>query len=206
MLSKEDIIKLDKTQVKAAGEVLGRALQDDPVSVYDIPVTEKRHAVIKHVFQMTSCLGVKYGETHATSLNLEGVAVWLPYINKEYKFIADIRCSLKAKFYKLGRDAGKRIKPIEEHSTKVHREFAPGDHWYLQTLGVEPTHQGKGYGSLLMEYMLEKIDSTNPLPIFLETSTEINVKFYKRFGFEVVREGIIPETDVEQWYLLRYAK
>jgi len=206
MLSKEDIIRLDKTQVKAAGEVLGRALQDDPVSVWDIPDNEKRHAVIKYVFQMTSCLGVKYGETHATSSYLEGVAVWLPYINKKYKLITDIGCLLKAKFYKLGREAGKRIKPIEEHSGNVHREFAPGDHWYLQTLGVEPTQQGKGYGSLLMEYMLEKIDNTNPLPVFLETSTEINVKFYKRFGFEVAREGIIPETDVDQWYLLRHAK
>ncbi len=57
-----------------------------------------------------------------------------------------------------------------------------------------------------MEYMLEKIDNSNPLPVFLETSTEINVKFYKRFGFEVVREEIIPKTDVKQWYLLRDAK
>ena len=206
MLSKEDITKLDKTQVKAAGEVLGRALQDDPVSVWDIPDKEKRHTVIKHVFQMTSCLGVKYGETHATSPKLEGIAVWLPYINKEFKEIINLGCMLKAKFYKLGREAGKRIKPIQEHNTKVHREFAPGDHWYLQTLGVEPTHQGKGYGSLLMEYMLEIIDNTNPLPVFLETSTELNVKFYKRFGFEVMKEEIIPETDVDQWYLLRGAK
>ena len=205
MQLKEEIITLDKTQIKAAGDVLGRALKDDPVSVYDIPDKEKRHAVIKYVFQMTSCLGVKYGETHATSPNLEGIAVWLPYINKKFKLIINIGCLLNAKFYKLGRQAAKRIKPIEEYNTKVHREFAPGDHWYLQTLGVEPAHQGKGYGSLLMEYMLEKIDNTNPLPVFLETSTEINVKFYKRFGFEVVREEIIPETNVKQWYLLRYA-
>ena len=206
MQLKEEIITLDKTQIKAAGDVLGRALKDDPVSVYDIPDKEKRHAVIKYVFQMTSCLGVKYGETHATSPNLEGIAVWLPYINKKFKLIINIGCLLNAKFYKLGRQAAKRIKPIEEYNTKVHREFAPGDHWYLQTLGVEPAHQGKGYGSLLMKYMLEKIDNTNPLPVFLETSTEINVKFYKRFGFEVVREEIIPETNVKQWYLLRYAK
>ncbi len=206
MLSKEDIITLDKTHVKSAGEVLGRSLQDDPVSVHDIPDKEKRHAVMKHVFQMTSCLGVKYGETHANSPNLEGIAVWLPYINKEFKMKIDIGCMLKSKMYKLGRQAQKRIMPIEKHSTNVHREFAPGDHWYLQTLGVEPTHQGKGYGSLLMGYMLEKIDNSNPLPVFLETSTEINVKFYKRFGFEIMKEGVIPGTDVEQWYLLRNAK
>ncbi len=206
MLSKDNIIKLDKTQIKAAGEVLGRALMDDPVSVYDIPDKEKRHAVMKHIFQMTSCLGVKYGETHATSAKLEGVAVWLPYINKKYKRIINIGCLLKAKVYKMGTQASKRIKPIEEHSTKVHLEFAPDDHWYLQTIGVEPAHQGKGYGSLLMGYMLEKIDKTNALPVFLETSTDINVKFYKRFGFEVMREEIVPGTNLKQWYLLRGAK
>ena len=85
-------IKIDKNQVIAAGEVLGRALKDDPISVWDIPDKEKRHAVIKHVFQMTSCLGVKYGETHATSPKLEGVAVWIPYINKEFKEIINIGC------------------------------------------------------------------------------------------------------------------
>ena len=206
MLSKDDIITIDKTQIKAAGEVLGRALKDDPVSVWDIPDTERRHAVMKHVFQMTSCLGVKFGETHATSPNLEGIAVWLPYVNKEFKEIINIGCLLKAKVYKLGTQASRRIKPIEEYNTEVHREFAPGDHWYLQTLGVEPAHQGKGYGSLLMEYMLEKLDTSNSLPVYLETSTEINVKFYKRFGFEVMKETIIPKTDVEQWYLLRHAK
>ncbi|MHA2288748.1 MAG: GNAT family N-acetyltransferase [Promethearchaeota archaeon] len=206
MLSKEDVIKLDKTQILAAGEVLGRALKDDPVSIWDIPDKEKRHAVMKHVFQMTSCLGVKYGETHATSPNLEGIGVWLPYINKEFKHIVNLGCIIKARVNKLGREASKRIAPIEEYSKRIHKEFAPGDHWYLQTLGVDPVHQGKGYGSLLMEYMLEKIDSSSPLPVFLETSTEINVKFYKRFRFEVVKEGIIPETDVDQWYLLRKAK
>ena len=106
----------------------------------------------------------------------------------------------------MGREASKRIRPIEEFSQKIHLEFAPDDHWYLQTLGVDPYQQGKGYGSLLMQYMIERINNSTPLPIFLETSTEINVKFYKRFGFEVVKEGIIPGTDVDQWYLLRDAE
>lgn len=203
MLSKENIIILNKTQVIAAGEVLGRALKDDPVSVYDIPDKEKRHVIMKHVFQYTSCLGVKYGVTHATSNKLEGVAVWLPYINKPYKRLINIRCLLKAKVYKMGAEASKRIRPFEERSKQVHLESAPDDHWYLQTLGVDPSFQGKGYGSLLMDFMLEKIDNTRPLPVFLETSTEINVKFYKRFGFEVVLEEIVPDTNVNQWYLLR---
>ena len=57
-----------------------------------------------------------------------------------------------------------------------------------------------------MEYMLEKIDNSNPLPVYLETSTELNVKFYKRFKFEVMGDEVIPSTDVRQWYLLRKAR
>jgi len=72
----------------------------------------------------------------------------------------------------------------------------------LQTLGVEPVHQGKGYGSLLLEHFIEKM-ATDPLPIFLETSTQRNVNFYERFGFQVMEEEIVPGTNVRQWYLLR---
>ncbi|GAH35117.1 unnamed protein product, partial [marine sediment metagenome] len=45
--------------------------------------------------------------------------------------------------------------------------------------------------------------ATDSLPIFLETSTQRNVNFYKRFGFQVMEEEIVPGTNVRQWYLLR---
>lgn len=202
MISKNNIITLTKNQIKSAGEVLGRALKDDPVSVHVLPDKNERHERIKYVFQMTSCLGIKYGEVHASSPNLEGVAVWIPFEKYKEKVWGNIVCALKAKMYKVGMQASKLIKPIREYNKKAHLQFAPNEHWYLQTLGVDPPHQGHGIGSILMEYMLENIDK-NPLPVFLETSTEINVKFYERFGFSVMEEVIIPETNVKQWYLLR---
>ena len=72
-------------------------------------------------------------------------------------------------FFKIGR----------HYNIKIHQKFVPADHWYLQTLGVDPIHQGKGCGSFLMEYISEKINSSKLLPIFLETSTEMNVYFIK---------------------------
>lgn len=57
-------------------------------------------------------------------------------------------------------------------------------HWYLPLLGIDPRHQGRGLGSLLMGKMLAAIDDSGA-PAYLEASNERNVPFYERLGFEV---------------------
>ena len=57
-------------------------------------------------------------------------------------------------------------------------------HWYLPFLGIDPRHQGRGLGSLLMGKMLAAIDDSGA-PAYLEASNERNVPFYERLGFEV---------------------
>ncbi len=150
-------------------------------------------------------MGLRYGEVHATSTNLEGVGVWIFFdAYKEYIF-GNFLCSFKAKMWKVGAEAGKLIKPITEVHEKMHNKYASGKHWYLQTLGVDPEYQGKGYGTLLMNYMIDKIDQ-DPLPVFLETSTKKNVKFYKKFGFKAMEEAIAEGTDVKQFFMVRPQK
>jgi ribosomal protein S18 acetylase RimI-like enzyme len=83
-----------------------------------------------------------------------------------------------------------------------HKALVPYEHWYLQNIAVEPKEQGKGYGSLLIRNMTEKIDGTG-LPIFLETNTEKAMSIYQRHGFEVIEHTIIPNTDVPLWCMLR---
>lgn len=58
-------------------------------------------------------------------------------------------------------------------------------HWYLSILGVEPTQQGKGYGSALMQHVLQECDRTF-LPAYLESSKATNIPFYERHGFELL--------------------
>jgi GNAT superfamily N-acetyltransferase len=58
-------------------------------------------------------------------------------------------------------------------------------HWYLPIIGVEPTQQGKGYGSGLMQHVLTQCDRDR-LPAYLEASKPANIPFYKRHGFEVL--------------------
>jgi ribosomal protein S18 acetylase RimI-like enzyme len=58
-------------------------------------------------------------------------------------------------------------------------------HWYLPLIGVDPAHQGNGYGSALMQHALLPCDRDNR-PAYLESSSPRNVPLYQRHGFEVL--------------------
>ena len=67
-------------------------------------------------------------------------------------------------------------------------------HWYLALLGVDPPHQGLGFGSRLLEAGLRTADADH-LPAYLETPNPHSVAFYERFGFVVsghVQDGTCP--------------
>ena len=58
-------------------------------------------------------------------------------------------------------------------------------HWYLPLTGVDPAHQGNGYGSALVKHALTECDREQKLA-FLESTNQRNVSFYQRHGFEVL--------------------
>ncbi len=61
------------------------------------------------------------------------------------------------------------------------------EHWYLPAMGVDPLHQGKGYGSALIERGLEICDH-NHVAAYLESTNPRNIPLYQRFGYEIVGE------------------
>ena len=64
--------------------------------------------------------------------------------------------------------------------------YHPRDpHWYLPFIGVDPSQQGKGYGSALMKHTLDACDRDNA-PAYLESSNPKNVPLYERHGFELL--------------------
>jgi ribosomal protein S18 acetylase RimI-like enzyme len=73
-------------------------------------------------------------------------------------------------------------------------------HWHLGPVGVLPSHQGKGIGTKLLSRFCQEVDACLS-PAYLETDTDKNERFYKRFGFEVVEEAEI--FDVKNRYMWR---
>lgn len=56
-------------------------------------------------------------------------------------------------------------------------------HWYLPLIGVDPSQQGKGYGSALMQHALARCDYDHRLA-YLESTNPRNIPLYERYGFE----------------------
>ena len=68
-------------------------------------------------------------------------------------------------------------------------------HWYLPLLGVDPAHQGRGYGSALLKEGLAVSDEQGCLA-YLESTNTDNTRLYLRHGFEPVgairvAEGVV---------------
>jgi len=86
------------------------------------------------------------------------------------------------------------------------REWAKHDpleqHWHLGPVGVLPNHQGLGIGTILMERFCKEVDACMA-KAYLETDSDKNVRFYKKFGFKVVSESEI--FGVKNRYMLRYS-
>jgi ribosomal protein S18 acetylase RimI-like enzyme len=80
----------------------------------------------------------------------------------------------------------------------------PSDqHWHLGPIGVLPSHQGFGIGSRLMRRFCKEVDSCLA-KAYLETDLDKNVRFYEKFGFNVVSETKI--FHVKNRFMLRASK
>jgi ribosomal protein S18 acetylase RimI-like enzyme len=76
-------------------------------------------------------------------------------------------------------------------------------HWHLGPLAVDAYAQGRGVGSRLMQVFCAQMDAAHE-DAYLETDKPENVRFYERFGFEVVGEKDV--LGVPNWFMQRSRK
>jgi ribosomal protein S18 acetylase RimI-like enzyme len=78
------------------------------------------------------------------------------------------------------RDGGRYLEAI----AKAH----PKDpHWYLYLLVADPDFQRRGIGKMLLDDKLPLVDEAH-VGAYLETQKTDNIAYYRRFGFDLVRE------------------
>jgi ribosomal protein S18 acetylase RimI-like enzyme len=73
-------------------------------------------------------------------------------------------------------------------------------HVHLGPLAVDAHLQGQGIGSLIMQEHCRRLDAAGEVG-YLETDKPENVRFYERFGFEVIGEQ--PVLGVSNWFMRR---
>lgn len=72
--------------------------------------------------------------------------------------------------------------------------------WQLDSIAVEPTAQGRGFGAALIAAGLERA-AADGTGAFLSTGTPRNVSIYGRCGFRVVEDLDAPDGGPHVWFM-----
>ena len=78
-----------------------------------------------------------------------------------------------------------KLKDVFAAFEQMARYHPSEPHWYLPLIGVDPFHQGKGYGAALMQHALIPCDRDRTLA-YLESTNPKNISLYERHGFELL--------------------
>jgi len=73
---------------------------------------------------------------------------------------------------------------FEKVMQESHKRHASMQHMYVYCFGTAVDAQGKGHGTTLLAHIAAWSDQLG-VPAYLETSGELNTKFYAKHGFEV---------------------
>ncbi len=194
-------IDLAPGQLGPATDMLTRAFLDYPLMVYSVPDEDRRRRATRALYGAVLRYTHRYGVTHTTPA-LEGTASWLPPDRPFPTFLRMVRAGMLGVPFGFGWTGFQRLQAMDHVAEERHRAHAPGPHWYLWVIGVEPSRQRTGVAGRLMRPVFERADRDG-LPCYLETHKETNVPVYERYGFGVASVTPIPGHPLTVWAMLR---
>ena len=176
---------LTEQELTDAARVASRAFYDDSYFRYLFPDDAVRARVQPMIFRtQLKHIGPqgKLATIRDANGEIVGVSAWTPpgaWPPSLRVQLAQLPGSLRAFFRQLSalRIVGTYLRTL----LKVHPKEP---HWYLMLLAVDPSYQGRGAGSMLVEHGLSVADIEG-VGAYLETQKEENLAYYRRFGFEL---------------------
>jgi ribosomal protein S18 acetylase RimI-like enzyme len=196
------LLSVSRAEGKQAAQTLARAFYDYSLLRYYYPDDEKREKIAYYSSASNVYTGTYRGEVYTTSVNMEGVAVWILSDYYAITFSRMIRSVPFPVILGLLRNGFKQLQPVGEYLDTTHERLAPFKHMYLLMIGVDPQHQGKGHAGKLIKPMLVRLDEEK-MPCYLDTLDKKNVSLYEHLGFKLIEESTIPGTPLTCWAMLR---
>jgi ribosomal protein S18 acetylase RimI-like enzyme len=196
-----ELYTLNQKDYNFACSILGNAFRVDPIWR---EILKDDPSKFSQVFGVPLKYTLKYGRVFAPNNEKLAIAAWLPSQFVEMTGWRMLRSGAIFAAMQLGANIGNKISQVFSIIDKDRKSNIQGQYVYLYVLGVSPSEQGKGLGTLLVKKMIDYLPSG--IPLYLETETESNVKFYERLGFQVVNKIQIPVVDLPMWEMIHPGK
>jgi ribosomal protein S18 acetylase RimI-like enzyme len=175
---------------------LAKAFHDDPIKVFLSGGKDLTIQQILPFFDAFARIQLPHGHAYVTPGH-ESVALWAPPGEWKVPFTSIVKFT--PRFIKL---YGARFFANLQVLTDLEKLHPSEPHYYLEFIGTDPAHQGKGFANALMAPMVERADREG-VGMYLENSKATNVAFYARYGFEVRREMTHRRNGPPMWLMWR---
>ena len=142
---------------------------------------------------------------YADSEEINGFAVWLPFGFSGSKTLPFLLNGGLKLICHAGLGIIGRLLTYESYAMNLKKQFTDHYDWYLYNLSVKRDAQGKGIASKLLRPMLQFCDDER-MVAYLETNKESNVSLYRHYGFDLMKEELIPTTPVMHYAMVRSPK
>ena len=203
-IEKAGLYIVQKKDMDRLAEVAADAYKDYPL--HNWFTKGKYDAIASHlIMQISLKTMTEDAVIYADSEEINGFAVWLPFGfsgSKTLPFL--LNGGLKLIFHS-GLGIIGRLLTYENYAMNLKKEFTDNYDWYLYNLSIKKDAQGKGIASKLMRPMLQFCDDER-MVAYLETNKEANVGLYQHYGFDLMKEEIIPKTNVTHYSMVRNPK
>lgn len=179
---------------------LAKAFHDDPVMAYLFGRTDIPHDKYVKFFALMAKIQLPHEHVYVTD-KCEAAAIWAPPGQWKVPPL-EIAKSTPGFLSVFG------VRPFASALgalSLLEKNHPTEPHYYLEFLGTDPDHQRNGLGGQVLEPVLAKCDEEG-VGAYLESSKDVNVPYYRRFGFEVRKEITHKNDGPVQWLMWRDPK
>ncbi|MFC1670233.1 GNAT family N-acetyltransferase [Spirochaetota bacterium] len=197
----DTLYPLTRQQCKRASEILANAFSEKPMlKLLKIPTEDMRN-----MFEMMVRFSLRYGEVYSTSEKLEGIMAFLPDSYAKMRSWHMLRSGAIFPVLKIKKQLMNILKVTEKILEEEKKNLSIGPYILLLSIGISQGQQGKGLGGKMLKALIEKAENEGRA-IYLETDTADNVKLYEYYGFNVLKEIIIPNLNIPMWTMARLSR
>jgi len=201
--SRAEVRTLGGRAVRTVIPPLTRAFWSYPEAVHLLPDEHRRRRVLPRYLLSDAVDAAKFGTLFAAVVDgaVAGAAAWIPPHAYPIGAGRQIRqLAVLAPAAPWGIAAMREAVRGRNANREQHRGFAR--HYYLRAIGVDPSCQGHGIGSSLLEPIFERADIEG-VGCFLTTATAANVGWYEARGFAVTAAYRPTSTWPQTWAMWR---